>query len=398
VVLYPQVLVGQIGEVDDALQAIADGAAVATTTVTVATQAELVQRRSLLVDALQSLCDHGVKLQPQCGTRVRVEVTAAFAAVLKGIPTMFAVVDINTNPLASTVTGAGLTDAMVGTPAELVVQTGDFDGQPRTSGGEVVDVTLARHDSGVSGESGGGGSGDGGKGADGVSFADGGGGAADEASRVVADVTDVGDGNYVCRYTATTADGAWQLEVRVGGNQVQGSPFAVHVSGDGRFVYSGTPFDRGGMLHWIGIGEGARAYANPHGADGGVVAAMSSMQHPPYGDPCRFVQHVHDGNPNLTKNVPNSWMSVDLGAARRLDVDHYCLRHGRADPGHTLRNWRLEGSNDNTAWVCSRPTPTTSRSLPPAFPPRRGPSHRPLQKGSATSGSSSSGRVGMRGS
>jgi hypothetical protein len=137
---------------------------------------------------------------------VRVEATAAFAVALKCIATIFAVVDTDTNPLASTVAGAGVTDAMVGTPAELVVQTVDFDGQPRTSGGEVVGVTLAKHDSGIGGESGGGNSGDGGEGADGGAFADGG-GAADEANRVVANVTDFGDCSYVCSYTATTAEG-----------------------------------------------------------------------------------------------------------------------------------------------------------------------------------------------
>jgi hypothetical protein len=76
---------------------------------------------------------------------------------------------------------------------------------------------------------------------------------------------------------------------------------------------------------------------------------MSSIED---GAPSRFVQHVHDGNHNFTGNTPNSWMSVDLGATRRLAVDHYCLRHGNIlASGHMLRNWRLEGSNDNTAWV-----------------------------------------------
>jgi hypothetical protein len=295
------------------------------------------------VGALQSLCDHGVKLQPQCGTRVRVEATSAFAVALKCIATMFAVVDTDTNPLASTVAGAGVTDAMVGAPAEVVVQTVDFDGQPRSSGGDVVDVMLVRNEGGGSGSSGDGGDG-GGSGA----VADGEGGASDEANRVVADVTDLGDGSYVCSYTATTAEGAWQLEVRVGGNQVQGSPFAVHVSANVRFVYSGTPFDTDGVLYWIGTGEGAGPYANPHGADGGVVAAMSSIC-PKYGDPLRFVQHGHDGR-NATNDAPNSWMSVDLGATRRLAVDHYCLRHSGL-ASDMLRNWRLEGSNDNTAWV-----------------------------------------------
>jgi hypothetical protein len=51
-----------------------------------------------------------------------------------------------------------------------------------------------------------------------------------------------------------------------------------------------------------------------------------------------------------TNARPNSWMSVDLGAARQFAVDYYCLRHS-AQSSHMLRNWRLEGSNDNTAWV-----------------------------------------------
>jgi hypothetical protein len=177
---------------------------------------------------------------------------------------MFAVVDTDTNPLASTVAGAGVSDAMVGAPAEVVVQTVDCDGQPRTSGGEVVGVMLVRRASSDGGEGGEGGSGDGGEGCNGGgAIADGGGGAGDEADRVVANVIDVGDGSYVCSYAATTAEGAWQLEVRVGGNQIQGSPFAIRVLAGGvRFVYSGTPFDTEGVLHWIGTGKRARAYAS----------------------------------------------------------------------------------------------------------------------------------------
>jgi hypothetical protein len=253
-----------------------------------------------------------------------------------------------------------VSDATVGAPAEVVVQTVDFDGQPRTSGGDTVGVTLVRRDIGDGGEGDGGGSGgDGGDGGGGGAVADGGEGAGNEASRVVADVTDVGDGSYVCSYTATTAEGAWQLEVVVGGNQVQGSPFAVHISAGVQFVYSGTPFDTDGVLHWIGTGEGARTYANPHGADGGVVAAMSSILE---GAPLHFVQHVHDVIRNYTGQTPNSWMSVDLGAARRLAVNHYCLRHGFSIGEHTLRNWRLEGSNDNTAWVVLK-THTNDQAL-----------------------------------
>jgi hypothetical protein len=85
------------------------------------------------------------------------------------------------------------------------------------------------------------------------------------------------------------------------------------------------------------------------------------------GAPSRVVQHVPDGKHNYTGNVPNSWMSVDLGAARRLAVDHYCLRHGYKHNGsQMLRNWRLEGSNDNAAWVVLK-THTDDQALAEAY-------------------------------
>ena len=43
-------------------------------------------------------------------------------------------------------------------------------------------------------------------------------------------------------------------------------------------------------------------------------------------------------------------MSVDLGQGRKLKPEYYCLRHGYFDGDDVLRNWRLEGSNDGSAW------------------------------------------------
>jgi hypothetical protein len=55
-------------------------------------------------------------------------------------------------------------------------------------------------------------------------------------------------------------------------------------------------------------------------------------------------------------------MSVDLGAAQRLAVDHYCLRYGYGNRKHVLWNWRMQGSNDNTTWAVLK-THTNDQAL-----------------------------------
>ena len=108
------------------------------------------------------------------------------------------------------------------------------------------------------------------------------------------------------------------------------------------------------MLFHLGTAGGTRAYQNPHTA-GAVVASMSTIQNnaSDRGDPPRFVQHTH-ASPvyNVTDNFANSWMAVDLKAAR-LVPNHYALRSDAHD-SHKLRHWRLEASNDGQAWTILR--------------------------------------------
>ncbi len=103
------------------------------------------------------------------------------------------------------------------------------------------------------------------------------------------------------------------------------------------------------MLFHLGTAGGTRAYQNPHAA-GAVVASMSSRDD---GDPARFVEHTH-ASPvcNQTACVADSWMAVDLKAAR-LVPNHYALRSA-AHGSHKLRHWRLEASNDGQAWTILR--------------------------------------------
>ena len=166
-------------------------------------------------------------------------------------------------------------------------------------------------------------------------------------------MTDNLDGTVTCRYTPTSADPV-QVRVQVLGGHVPGSPFAVEPT-DGIPLAFESAFDTNGVLHWIGTEGGTRVYANPHTA-GRVVAAMSSVGGSgtsEYDAPHRFVQHEPDGRRNLTRDIPNSWMSVDLGEGRRLAPNHYCLRHSN-NTSSVLRNWRLEGSNDGAAWTTLR--------------------------------------------
>jgi hypothetical protein len=111
-----------------------------------------------------------------------------------------------------------------------------------------------------------------------------------------------------------------------------------------------SPFDTNGVLFHLGTAGGTRAYQNPHTA-GAVIASMSSIS---LGEPPLFVQHTH-ASPvsNHTISVADSWMAVDLKAAR-LVPNHYALRSTYYGGDHELRNWALQASNDNATWTTLR--------------------------------------------
>eukprot|EP01047_Picozoa_sp_COSAG01_P032685 COSAG01_NODE_2374_length_7803_cov_5.861241_9_plen_506_part_00 len=112
---------------------------------------------------------------------------------------------------------------------------------------------------------------------------------------------------------------------------------------------SGGRFDQAGVLHYIATEGGTSAYVNPHTA-GRVVASRSSNLE---GGDESFVAGPCPGD-SYTHNIPNSWMAVDLGAGRRLTVNHYALRYGVDDDSGAPRNWELQGSEDGEAWTTLR--------------------------------------------
>jgi hypothetical protein len=106
-------------------------------------------------------------------------------------------------------------------------------------------------------------------------------------------------------------------------------------------------------LHWLGTEGGTREYQNPQATEAVAVTA-SSEHYCDYAAPS-FVQHRPDGNSNLTQSKPNSWMALAFGGGAKIDVAHYCLRHGDRDDGYgRLRHWDLEASLDGRAWTTLR--------------------------------------------
>ena len=103
-----------------------------------------------------------------------------------------------------------------------------------------------------------------------------------------------------------------------------------------------------GLLEHIGTLGGKAPYSNPHTLTL-VVATRSSNHNCSAAD---FVGREKEGS--WTNNIPQSWMAVDIGATRTLQVNHYCLRHGSGDDNHVLRHWELQGSNDGLNWTVLR--------------------------------------------
>ena len=124
-----------------------------------------------------------------------------------------------------------------------------------------------------------------------------------------------------------------------------------------------SDFD-GGALHWLGTEGGTREYQNPQATE--AVAVTASSEYPyNYAAPS-FVQHRPDGRDNSTQSRPNSWMALAFGGGAKIDVAHYCLRHGYSGGGYyRLRHWDLEASLDGRAWTTLR-SHRDDQSLPDA--------------------------------
>ena len=102
--------------------------------------------------------------------------------------------------------------------------------------------------------------------------------------------------------------------------------------------------DTRGILYWLGTNGGTTEWCNP-GERELVTVSRSSYGHGKAMD-------VADRKASWcsTSNKPNQWWKIDFGDKTAVNVAAYSLRHGWSGSAGALRNWSLEGSNDNKRW------------------------------------------------
>lgn len=103
--------------------------------------------------------------------------------------------------------------------------------------------------------------------------------------------------------------------------------------------------DTSGFFYFIGTGYGQSSWSNP--SSGGLLTTTSSA----------IFTGVTSATTDRTtaqiivNNVANSWIVWDFGTAH-VTVTDYLLR-GRSDFSGDInpRNWKLQGSNNNSSWT-----------------------------------------------
>jgi len=101
--------------------------------------------------------------------------------------------------------------------------------------------------------------------------------------------------------------------------------------------------DTNGVVYYIGTNGLQVGFSNPHPAKitnsalsvtQGSVTILTDRQEQAFS----------------TSSSGDNWIKIDLGPTRTLAVNKYTLRN-RGEGGWHIRNWNLQGSNDNTTWT-----------------------------------------------
>lgn len=103
--------------------------------------------------------------------------------------------------------------------------------------------------------------------------------------------------------------------------------------------------DTNGLFYWLGTDYGNNFWTNPH-TSGKVLISLNAITSNT--SPATLVDRVSSTIYN--DGTLNGFIKTDIGVKRKLSVKHYSLRNGSRG-FNTPRNWRLEGSNNDTDWT-----------------------------------------------
>ncbi|MES1920001.1 E3 ubiquitin-protein ligase HTD1 [Bonamia ostreae] len=111
-----------------------------------------------------------------------------------------------------------------------------------------------------------------------------------------------------------------------------------------RLLQYKSDFDENGAIFYLGSNEKKNPWTNPSLSKIVKVTSTGSSKC----DINRFTGRV----PSRCVTTPKekSWISVDFGNNVSILPSHYTLRHYDAFDTEALRNWVLQGSNDNRMW------------------------------------------------
>ncbi|EGC35433.1 hypothetical protein DICPUDRAFT_16127, partial [Dictyostelium purpureum] len=104
-------------------------------------------------------------------------------------------------------------------------------------------------------------------------------------------------------------------------------------------------FDYKGIIFWISTDGNKEKWSNPH-LTSKIKITSSSVDKGNLHD-------IVEITPNAfwTKDVPASWVMIDVGPNRSVVPHYYTIRHGLSFKSDSLRTWDFQGSTNGEQWT-----------------------------------------------
>lgn len=116
------------------------------------------------------------------------------------------------------------------------------------------------------------------------------------------------------------------------------------------YIFEYTADDTHGIMYHIATQGGSAPWVNP--VTSGRISILASSGSLERGNP----QDIVELKPQdvWSRDVPSSWITIDLGPKRAVVPTAYTLRHGMNFRSDSLRTWDLQGSINGENWILCR--------------------------------------------